>query len=803
MSTSKKEISMPLSGKNKYLFLLLCFITAIVPILYPTIMGKGFYFISNDFDEQMLPFLFNFRDAFEHGFNTYYWRFDLGTPMFYAYGYYGLGSIFSYLIFLVPRAFIPYIVSVAVLLKYIVACYTSLFFIRRFTRTEQAAMAGALLYAFSGFQCTNIVFFIFHDVTAIFPLMLISLDDIIRADSKRNLTKAGIFFSFSVAINCLANYVFFIQSVVAAVIYFVFMNREKISDFLKRTLVTATFGSLGVGLSGIVFIPSIIYIMGNERADRGIDSNLYLYDFKTIIYILKGIFLPGDIMLDETALLNRVWTSTSCYLPFVGMVFVIAYLIKNRDRLSSLVICLFAMSFIPIGNGVFLLFTIIYSRWWYFLILLMAAMSAIVLEDARNYNIRLSALIQAAFITVIATAIWFVRDEEGQSLVFHKGRFVVMVLFSLVCTGAVLVTDLLRNSKNATVQKKMAKGFALVIISGIMLCSMITLGFTEYIYRRNAYITKDEYVNIYRAGAMMPDPGEAYRFRNYKNPIILYNRQENAAGLSGYSSTTSNSIIEFDELFGYWDVSRRANKGFTAGLPELLGGRYLMLSETNTTERYPDYIYSEGKKLEDIFTVDGKKWDVYEMNACPIGYRTSAIISKSSLMELPVEKRGIALLYASVVEDEEIESLSDIVPVLSSDDILNIIDEDIKYSEGDALFLNPCIKRATEKNTAMALKSFERNSSGFSAISDYDTRSLVYFSIPYDEGFKITVDGKETKAIKSGGLTLLELEAGEHQIKATYHLQGLTLGVLSSFISAFILITLSLLMVFNHKDNDF
>ncbi len=790
MSTSKKEKPTLLQGRNAYLFPLMCLITAIIPILYPTIIGRGFYFISNDFNEQMLPFLFNFRDAFEHGFNTYYWRLDLGTPMVYAYGYYGLGSIFYYPVFLVPRAFMPYIISVIVLLKYMVACYTSFFFVRRFTKTEQAAMTGALLYAFSGLQCTNIVFYIFHDVTALFPLMLISLDDIIRADNKGKLTKAGVFFSLSVAINCLTNYVFFIQSVVASVIYFIFMNREKISDFLKRTLVTAVFGCLGVGLSGIVFIPSILYIMGNERAGLGIASNLYLYDFKTILYILKGIFLPGDIMLDETALLELVWTSTSCYLPFVGMIFVIAYLLKNRDRLSALVICLFVMSFIPIGNGVFLLFTIIYSRWWYFLILLMAVMSAVVLEDAVSYNIRLSALIQTAFITLIAAGIWFVRDENGESLVFHKGRFVLMVLFSLICTGAVLIIDSLRSSKDISAQKKMTKRFVPVITSGIMLCSMITLIFAEYFYRQNSYVTKDEYVNIYKAGTMMPDPGEAYRFRNYRNPVILYNRQENAAGLSSYSSTTSNSIIEFDELFGYWDVSRRVNKGFTAGLPELLGGRYLMLSETSTMERYPDYIYSEEKKLSDSFTVDGKRWDVYEMDACPIGYRASAIISKSSLMELPVEKRGIALLYASVVEDEETQALSDIVPVLSSNDILSIIDENKEYGEGDALFLNPCIKKATEKNTAMALKSFERNSGGFSAVSDYDTKSLVYFSIPYDEGFKITVDGKETKAINSGGLTLLELDEGEHDIRATYHLMGLIPGILSSVVSALILIIL-------------
>ena len=77
MNTDRKGKFTQLTGRDVYLFPLMCFLTALVPILYPTIMGRGFYFISNDFCEQMLPFLFNFRDAFADGFNTYYWRLDL------------------------------------------------------------------------------------------------------------------------------------------------------------------------------------------------------------------------------------------------------------------------------------------------------------------------------------------------------------------------------------------------------------------------------------------------------------------------------------------------------------------------------------------------------------------------------------------------------------------------------------------------------------------------------------------------------------------------------------------------------
>ena len=58
------------------------------------------------------------------------------------------------------------------MLKYLVACYTAQMYLKRFTKTAWNAVPGALLYAFSGYQSTNLVFH-FHSVTAFFPLLLV------------------------------------------------------------------------------------------------------------------------------------------------------------------------------------------------------------------------------------------------------------------------------------------------------------------------------------------------------------------------------------------------------------------------------------------------------------------------------------------------------------------------------------------------------------------------------------------------------------------------------------------------------
>lgn len=792
MKQEKVGMITGLKGKDRFLFPLICFITALIPILYPLLANGGFYFICDDYCNQMLPFLYNFRDAFANGLNTYYWNYDLGTPMLYGYGYYGIGSIFYYPVFLVPRVLFPYLIVVIWLLKYMAACYTSFLFIKKFTGSERAAIPGALLYGFSGLQCTNMVFYCFHDVSAVFPLMLLGLHGLINERDKRAAVRKGVLFALAVALNCLTNYVFFVQSVAAIIIYFLFMTDKKPGVFVLNAVRSAIFGILGVGLAGVVYIPNILYIMGNERSSIGISSNLFLYDAKTLVYILKGFLLPGDIMLDESCLLQTVWLSTSCYLPFVGMALVIAYLIKHRNRLSALVLFLTVISFIPIGNGYFLLFTIIYHRWWYFLILLMAAMSCKVMEEPEEYRISLSCIIEAGLIMALTVLIFLQRGEEGQSLVFHKGRLLILIGIALLGCAGVFAADLLRRRG-----KKDSEQFKRLMLTGIMVFAMITTLYAEKFYRAASPVEPSDYINIYHAGAQLPDPGEEYRYRNYRNPVVMYNPSENAAGLSSYSSTTSNSIIWFDELFDWWDVSRRTNKNFLPGVPELLAGKYLILTDANTEERYPDYILS----MEDdssiapaySFNVGEKTYRIYEMDACPIGYAIDSYITEDELRTLPKDMRGIALLHAGVVTGEVDEAkVSGLLEKKTAQDILDLIAADPEHAKGDGLFENACIHDAVVKNSAAALDHFERDHYGFRGDCSYDKDSVIYFTIPYDEGWKVTVDGEKAELISSGGMSLLKVTAGSHHIEAQYRVPGLPVGIAASLICAAVLAVLAL-----------
>ena len=780
--------------RNKILFPVICILTALIPILIPTIANGGFYHIADDMDNQMLPFLFNFKHAFDGGLNTYMWNFDLGTPMAYAYGYYGLGSIFFYPALILPSAVLLKSISIIFLLKYLLACYGALFYLRRYTKTDYAAMAGAILYAFSGLQSTNLPFYIFHDVTAVFPFLLITLDMLIDEEQGKKVIRSGILFSLAVFVNCATNYVFFVQSVIAIIIYFLFRTPKKLKIFMNRMLRSIGFGTIGVGLSGIIFIPSIIYIMGNERSTNTLADCLYLYDYKHILYILKGFLFPPDSMLDEAVLMIHEWSSTSCYLPFVGLILVFVYLMKNRNWLSAMTVFLFAISFLPAGNGAFLMFTIVYHRWWYFLILIMALESVLVLENVEDYRLGIPAALQILLTLLVTGLIWIYR-ENGESLVFHRGRFLIQAAFIVGTTLAVLVLTKLREKKC----------FIPGMFAGIILCSVITFIFTQNLYISEAPVNAEAYENLIEAEGQIPESEDNYRFRNYVNTLIMYNGSRNVTGLSSYSSTTSLSIVEFDELFDYWDVSRRTNKNFIPGVAQLLGGKYMVTTDNKVEERYPDSTLAQIEAGTPIksFEVDGKAWNVYELDACPIGYSVDRVITESELRSLPVDQRGIALLYAPVVKDEALDSgmavdRDDVIDsarldVVTAADVTGLIGQDAEHITGDALFDNACIDALTQENSSRSVGNFTKGSRSFSADTDYDQDTYAYFTIPYDMGWKITVDGTPVKAVSSGGMTLIPVNAGTHHIEAVYHLPWLGTGIIVSVVSLIILIALGLL----------
>ena len=166
----------------------LCAFISIVPFL---IKGNGILTLSNDFNAQELAFNMFANNAIKKGEIFWNWNIDIGSDFITTFSFYNIGSPFFWITMLFPAKVFPYLMGWVYMLKYAVAGMTAFLYINRFAKNKKYAVVGALLYAFSGFQTMNMVFYHFHDVVALFPLLLLGLEKLMEDNNK-------VFFIFAV-----------------------------------------------------------------------------------------------------------------------------------------------------------------------------------------------------------------------------------------------------------------------------------------------------------------------------------------------------------------------------------------------------------------------------------------------------------------------------------------------------------------------------------------------------------------------------------------------------------------------------
>ena len=716
---------------------------------YFMIRNKGVFTICDDFDEQQLTFAQAVWNVIHNGNGGQWcWNLDLGTSLVEGFSFYNLGSPFYWIFLAFPKGTFPYLAGPLYILKYALASVTAYIYLTCFRndkpeKGKDFALIGALLYAFSGFQTVNLEFFHFHEVVALFPLLLWGIENI---DDKKKRP----LFVLSIFINCLVNYFFFIQEVVFMGIYFIIRFwGQPIKKVFGRMITCFICGLLGVGMASVLFIPNILYIMGNTRSEMELFLSNLVYNSKSLLYILKGILLPGDAMRGNSAVIYSNWSSTSCYLPMLGMSGVIAFIKKDRSWLQRLLIILFVISFLPLAQSGFLLFTAVYQRWWYMFVLVMALATVKVLENPKEYL-----LSKGIWIYVITTSVFYfcikhiAWNNNNEQIVFFEDRF---AYFFIIAVFTPILLDVLLRTERFSFR---------ILLPISMICCIITTGLTLHYYRYDS--DTKAYIEKYEASLDLKKLNDQYRYNTTDN---VYTLTSDAAGIGVFSSTIENSSHEFSRLLDSDSNIFSQGKADIPGVGQLLGGKYSITTDENAGS----VVDKVGHGEQTLYVTEG--------NAFPIGFAMDNYFFANELVSLPKEQRGIALMHGAVILPSSEEDVKDNMEHLdvNSIDYEGSIDELIAGADN------------------VAVKDFSRDAHGFRCSTDYDQEKTVYFSVPNDKGWTATIDGQITKIIDSGGMMLIKVPQGKHLISFEYKTYGLKYGVILSVLSWTAFIGISIL----------
>ncbi|MDO5560949.1 MAG: YfhO family protein [Oscillospiraceae bacterium] len=799
-----------LESKNKLSAALKAFIIGtllMVIVLIPNIIKNGGYFIyGGDYLYQQVPFNIHAVETVRSHTIGWDWLTDLGSSFIGSYSFYLLGSPFFWLMSLFPSGFCAALMPFIIAVKTGTASMTSYIYIRRYTKTDTAAHMGALLYAFSGFQLFNIVFNHFHDVTALFPLLILSFDMLVKENKKG-------FFAVMTAIMAITNYFFFYGIVVFIILYYIIRCVSKSFEFSFKNFLNIAFEAItGVMISAVLLVPSVLEVISNPRVSgiiNGTDAVNYS-DNSIIPKIIQSMFIipdtPSRAQLFQSELNSNNWASVSLFIPFFAIIGVASYICKNKKSwITRLLEICFIAACIPLFNSMFYMFNAVYyARWFYMPILFMSIATVICIEDQTDLMPGIK--IQAAGLVVLALTGLLPRSlKSGDSWVgneFAESGDTSETIKAAAMSGVpetfyrnvglgvlcVLILYYIIKKHNKDLLKKLF----ICVMASIMVVSVI------YLEIASQRLTVDNYKqNVIEYTPELDDDGTFFRINNLNYTAKNYNLVWDLNSIQMFHSIVPGSVSDFyKETTGKHRMMESNYDETQYPLFGLLSVKYVFNGSTGddlNVEFYPSEL------------VDG--YELYDKQNCmyiyenkhfvPMGFMFNYSISQSRLDEYldshefkdSAQKytyKQLIMMRALVLSDDDAYRYSTVLPEIP-DEMLDDLDEQSFYKD--------CDERA---ETSCSEFTYDEN--GFKASIQSDQDQLVFFSVPYHKGWSASVNGEKASVITADyGLTAVKVSKGDNIVEFTFETPGLSAGIYITIAGCLIFLIYLVINVINRK----
>ena len=738
------------------------------------LFDKGYFIYYGDFNAQQIPFYQLAHRAVRAGEIGWNWYTDLGVNFVGSYSFYLLGSPFFWLTLPFPTAWVPYLMAPLLVLKLAFASLTCYGYTSRFLRPRLALTAG-VLYAFCGFSLYNVFFNHFHEAMIFFPLMLLGMEQYMQ-DGKRGL------FALSVLLSALSNYYFFIGQALFLMIYWVIRSRSGDWEHCGRRFFGLWLEALlGTAGAAVLLLPSYYAVIQNGRTDillEGWGLLIHSSEQRPLDILHSFFFLPdhparANFFPDA----NNNWASMSAWVPVFGATGAIAYFQSRRhnDWLRRLLIILVIFAFIPGLNGLFqLLNYTYYARWFYMLTLMLILATLRCFEEDRRVEWGRAFGWSGGITAVLALAVgllpksWKPNPNTGTivlGLYKNAFRFWLVVGIAVICLilTAILVRYFRKNKDTFYSAVSVVCAFA---------CLLCGWGYLTFGKATGSYPSQYVTDKLLDAPAFVLPQDDFSRIDSHEG-MDNQGMYWQMPSIRAFHSIVPGSVMEFYPTVGVErSVASRPNTTHYA-LRSLLSVRWLF----DYTEPEGD-VQLAGRKPEEAFQIDGETampgWTYYDTqngfaiyeneNYIPMGFTYDGYITRTDYNHLTAPLRELVLLRALVVEDEDETVVAKILPRLEIDpETLN-----------EETYAEDCQNRADG-----AANAFSIDADGFRAVLNLEQQNLVFFSVPYEEGWSATVNGKTTDILKTNvGFMAVVCPAGESvTIRFDYETPGLRHGI--------------------------
>lgn len=771
------------------------------------------------------------------------WDFviGLGDDTLFTLHYYGLFdvlSVFSSLIF--SQEYIEIAYCFSIVLRLYLCGIVFILFSKRYIYTENYMAMGALIYGFNIYGLfRGMNFYPFLNGAITFPLLLYGMDELLEQNRKISIVMI-----VALWIQGLNGFYLLYIECILAIVYFLFVSyfrlyrrgHENAKFILYKMLNIAYNGLLGVVLSGVVLLPSIISLFSSTREMNGKGFTARL--FCGVDTFLGGI---GDLFIPNVY--NTV--STLSIIAVGGMISYI-FIKSAKKEFQYLPLILWILLWSPCWGSIMNGFSYSANRWIFSVAFFTVFSTVLALDSGEKMPITAKKIY--VLVVIIASTIHIIQNER------NIGLFIRMAVFVGLAFLVIYVWDLSRK-REATI---LILGTLITICMGLFTfgpkilggcgysANFKNFGVYEEIKNSVADITKTKYEferwDVYNSSLSAALIGNYYGTSEYFSMLNayvseFYQEMFISPGIK-VSSFCLRGLDGRQEIESLLSVSKYMD--FTTDRP----GEQVAFIKDNEYFiplgfTYDSYVLREefeklnpmdkyGQILNTLVLEDEyanyKKEEIQEANNLKINYRTDLVNEEESIRVYlnqedfnPVYEEGNGEVYVSFHElhgdgyfyvgnkEIEMKDSSNIYYTGIEEFWVNV--SEIKRDENGCYFemrfdgvsdfdvskmniywhkIDHTAIKERQKNTLSNLQILINQITGEISCSKDE---LLFMSIPYSVGWSAYVDGEEVDIMKANiGFMAIPLEEGTHTVELFYETPGLKVGAICSLVSLLIII---------------
>lgn len=772
-------------------------------------------FLRTDMYHQYAPFFSEFQYKLKNGGSLLYsWDIGMGVNFAALYAYY-LASPMNWLLILCPKKLVIEFMTYMIVLKIGLSGLTFAWYLKKHCNTNQIGIGFfGVFYALSGYMAAYSWNIMWLDCILLFPLIIYGLEKLVKEGN-------GFLYCITLGISILSNYYISIMICISMVLYFIallILDEEcTLEDIGEAFFRFTVFSLLSGAMAAVVLLPEVYALMQTASSNADFPKTLTSY-FSIFDMIARHLTcVEVEIGLDH-------WPNIYCGVAV--LMFFLLYLgnrkITGREKAvyCGLLLIFFASFSTNILN--FIWHGLHYpnslparqSFVYIFLMLFVCFRSYIYLEETPKRHIDLAFFGSVSFVLL--------AEKLVEAEHFHFSVFYVAIIVLAMYTG---VIHMYKNGKRGT-----ALVLALLLVSVEAAANTAVTSVT--ITSRDAYTRDNEEVRMLMS--LIEPSDQFYRVEKKTRKTKNDGAWMNFPSVSLFSSTANADLTQFFKRMGC-EASTNAYSitGSTPLVDSLVSIKYALYSEEVANTDLIAYMKESGGTYlyENLYTLPAgmvlpsgieNSWQYKSGN--PVDVQNDlceAMGVEDALVWVAGSSSGTKFTftpdtpgeYYAYVTNKRVKSVKAALPsgakTFSNVDrgylleLGSLLDGNAvtltSDTEGETLsieiyqFSNQAMIHLYERMNRNPLQLTKWTDTVLEGTIDGAEKGRLFLSIPYDKGWKVTVDGEEVETEKIFEAFLsVEVPAGAHEIRLEYFPQGVIPGLLISGGAAVILIALYL-----------